>query len=122
MNSPNEYKVLVKLKLMADNPKQVLELKAILNGEKNFNVVNDVLLRQIENEAILMCIPTGAYYNLSETSISFWEALQNKQPLQPVVNQIINEYEVEPSRVVEDLRIFLQDLLEFGIIHEPLDT
>ena len=99
--------------------RKALDIETILREAISFDVIGDILVRQIENEAILMHIPTGAYYNLSETSLSFWEALQNQQPLQPVVNQIVNEYEVEPARVIEDLQIFLEDLLEFGMIREP---
>ena len=50
---------------------------------------------QIENEAILLHIPSGTYDSLSETSIPFWKALQNKQRLESVVCQIIDEYEIE---------------------------
>ena len=106
---------------MANISRKSLDIEAVLREARSFDVVGDILTKQIENEAIIMHMPTGAYYNLSETSLSFWEALQNKQPLQPVVDQIINEYEVEPSRVVEDLQVFLQDLLEFGIVRESLD-
>ena len=107
---------------MANISRKSLDIEVVLGEARSFDVVGDILTKQIENEAIIMHMPTGAYYNLSETSLSFWEALQNKQPLQPVVDQIINEYEVEPSRVVEDLQVFLQDLLEFGIVRESLDT
>ena len=107
---------------MAKVPKNSLDIEAVLRKSQSFEVVGEVLMRQIENEAILLHIPTGTYYNLSENSIPFWEALQNKQPLQPVIQQITNEYEVDRDRVLEDLQIFLEDLLQFGIIHDSLDN
>ena len=107
---------------MPNRSKSPLNIEAVLRESKSFNVADDILISQIENEAILLHVSTGTYYNLNESSIPFWEALQNKQPLEPVVQQIINEYEVEPSQVLEDLQIFLQDLLEFGIIRDSLDT
>lgn len=93
-----------------------LDIEEILRKAITFDVVGDILIRQIENEAILLHTPTGAYYNLSETSLSFWEALQAKQPLQPVVDRVIEEYDVEYSQVIQDLQIFLQDLLKSGIM------
>ena len=107
---------------MPNRSKSSLDIESILREAKSFNVADDILMSQIENEAILLHVSTGTYYNLNESSIPFWEALQNKQPLEPVVQQIINEYEVEASQVLEDLQIFLQDLLEFGIISDLLDT
>ncbi len=107
---------------MPNRSKSPLNIEAVLRESKSFNVADDILISQIENEAILLHVSTGTYYNLNESSIPFWEALQNKQPLEPVVQQIINEYEVESSQVLNDLQIFLQDLLKFGIINDPLDT
>lgn len=99
-----------------------IEIEEILLNQKKFNFVDDILYREVENEAILLHIPTGTYYGLSETSILFWEALQAKQPLQPVVDRIIEEYDVEYSQVVEDLQIFLQDLLKSGIMIDSSDV
>ena len=107
---------------MPNCSKSSLDIEAVLRESKSFNVADDILMSQIENEAILLDLATGTYYNLNQSSIPFWEALQNKQPLEPVVQQILNEYEVEASQVLKDLQIFLQDLLEFGIINDPLDT
>lgn len=110
------------INFMLNRSKKSLDIDAVLRESKRFNVADEILMSQIENEAILLHVPTGTYYDLNETSIPFWSALQNKQPLEPVVQQIINEYEVEASQVLQDLQIFLQDLLEFGIISDPLDT
>ena len=107
---------------MPNRSESSLDIETVLRESKSFNVADDILMSQIENEAILLHVTTGTYYNLNESSIPFWSALQNKQPLEPVVQQIINEYEVESSQVLKDLQIFLQDLLKFGIISHPLDT
>lgn len=107
---------------MSNNSRSNVDLKAVLQGQKSFDTVGDVLVRQIEDEAILLHLPTGTYLSLSETSIPFWEALQNKQPLEPVVEQIINEYDVEYSQVVKDLQTFVEDLLKFKVIRQSSDA
>jgi hypothetical protein len=83
---------------------------------QSFKVIEDILFRQVENEGILLHLPSGTYYNLSETSMLFWGALSNQQPLEPIVDQIVDEYEVERAQVHSDLQAFLQDLLDFGLI------
>ena len=97
-------------------------LQALEEQKKTEERIGDILVRQIENEAILLHIPTGTYLSLSETSIPFWEALQNKQTLKGIVEQIVSEYEVEHSKVIADLENFLTDLLKFKIIRESLDV
>jgi Coenzyme PQQ synthesis protein D (PqqD) len=78
---------------------------------------DDILCSQVDNEAILLHVTGGKYYSLSETSLPFWEALQNQQPLEVAVNKITAEYEVEREQVLKDLQAFLQDLSKYGLIH-----
>jgi len=81
-----------------------------------FEVVNDTLFRTVENEAVLLHLHDGNYYSLNETSIYFWEALRDRQPLAPVIDRMIAEYETTREEVVQDLRIFLQELLDYKLI------
>jgi hypothetical protein len=90
-------------------------------AEKRHKVSGNILFRQVENEAILLHISSGTYYSLSETSILFWQALSDSQPLAPIVEQVTNEYEVDRDRVLEDLTSFLQDLSACGIISPITD-
>jgi hypothetical protein len=83
---------------------------------QSFKVIEDILFRQVENEGILLHLPSGTYYSLSETSIFFWNALTNQQPLESIVDKIVDEYEVERAQVLGDLQAFIQDLSAFGLI------
>lgn len=95
---------------------QQLTLTDSLLDHQAFQIADDVLYRQVEAEAILLSISGGTYYSLNETSIFFWEALQNQQPLASAVNRIVDEYEVERSQVLTDLQELLQDLSAYGLI------
>jgi hypothetical protein len=83
---------------------------------QRFKAVEDVWFRRVENEEILMHISSGTYYSLSETSVLFWEALSQQQTLEPIVDKIINEYDVDRSQVINDLEAFIEDLSNYGLI------
>ncbi len=102
---------------MTTNITQFIADGNYLNQQK-FKLSDDVLYSQVDKEAILLHIPGGKYYSLSETSLPFWEALQNQQPLEVAVSKIISEYEVEREQVLKDLQIFLQDLSKYGLISD----
>ena len=87
-----------------------------LDLNQKYAVASDILFRRIDDEGILLHISSGTYYNLNETSIMFWEALANSNPLTPVVEQVIDEYEVERECVLQDLQNFLQELSQNQII------
>lgn len=93
-----------------------LHFEENLIDSKRFKIANDILFRQVENEAVLLHIPAGMYYSLNETSIVFWEALRDQQPFDPVIEKITVEYDVEESQVLSDLKTFLQDLFSYGLI------
>jgi Coenzyme PQQ synthesis protein D (PqqD) len=102
---------------MTHNAVQDSLVTAEIELEKRaFEVADDTLFRTIENEAVLLHLNDGHYYSLNETSICFWEALQASQPLEPVVDRIVNEYETTHEEVVQDLRAFLKNLLDFQLI------
>lgn len=98
-----------------------LLLEADFLNSQHFKVADDILFRKVENEAVLLHIATGMYYSLNETSILFWEALCTQQPLGSAIEKITTEYEVEDSQVLSDLRAFLQNLLNYGLISQSSD-
>lgn len=98
-----------------------LLLEADFINSQRFKVADDILFRKVENEAVLLHIATGMYYSLNETSILFWEALCTQQPLGCAIEKITAEYEVEDSQVLSDLRAFLQNLLNYGLISQSSD-
>jgi hypothetical protein len=98
-----------------------LELKEDFLNTQRFKVAEDILFRQVQNEAVLLHIPTGMYYSLNETSIIAWDALCNQQPLSSAIEKITFEYDVEYAQVLSDLQAFLQDLLEYGVISQSSD-
>jgi hypothetical protein len=83
---------------------------------QRFQIVDDTLFRPVENEAVLLYLPDGSYYSLSETSIIFWEALRDGKPLESAIEQTLQKYDVERDTILQDLRLFLKDLLSYGLI------
>ncbi|MBD2112403.1 MULTISPECIES: PqqD family protein [Cyanophyceae] len=81
-----------------------------------FQATEEVLFRQIEEEAVLLHVTNGNYYSLNETSLPFWEALQNQQPLTTAIDQITDSYAVERDQVLADLQTFLTHLLSYNLI------
>jgi hypothetical protein len=82
----------------------------------SFQTASDVLFRLVEDEAVLLHVPTGTYYGLNPTGIMLWECIQNKKPLLSVADAILAEYEVEETQVLADLQALTQNLLNNGLI------
>lgn len=99
---------------MSGSKNQIEMVEAL--WDQKYQVAEDILLRKVENEAILLHITSGTYYSLNETSILFWQAICEAKSLPSVIEEIIKEYQVESEQAWADLAIFVQDLLNYGLI------
>ncbi|MGE4357881.1 MAG: PqqD family protein [Candidatus Omnitrophota bacterium] len=88
--------------------------------KKNPNFV----ARKIADEIILVPIKKEAadfeaIYNLNnEVSVRIWELIDGKRTLAEIRKKILDEFEVEPEKLVEDLKEFIADLREVGAIQK----
>lgn len=87
-----------------------------------FQISDQVLFREIEQEAVLLHITNGSYYSLNETSLPFWQAIQEQLPLMDVVESIVRDYGVTREQVLADLQQFLEQLLAFNLITQVAQT
>lgn len=70
------------------------------------------------NETILLNYELGNYYELNEVGGFIWSLLKDKKELlvQEIQNEILNEFDVEPTVCQEELLLFLDNLLREKLI------
>ena len=76
----------------------------------------DVLLQDLEGEAVLLNLANGQYYGLDQNSFHMYKTLLSAGTLEAAYASLCQEYEVEPARLKADLQQFLTHLLENGLI------
>ena len=76
----------------------------------------DVLLQDLEGEAVLLNLRNGQYYGMDENSYSMYKTLTTSSSVQAAYEALSREYEVEPAQLKTDLEQFLAHLLENGLI------
>jgi hypothetical protein len=77
---------------------------------------SDVLLQDLEGEAVLLNLRNGQYYGMDENSYHMYRVLLSSASIQAAYEALIKEYEVEPKQLRTDLEKFLAHLLENGIV------
>ena len=84
-------------------------------------VSKEFVLREIAGDYII--IPTGktvlevnGLITVNEVGVSLWKMLQEEATFEELVKGILDEYDVEESVAREDIREFLDRLIEGGII------
>jgi hypothetical protein len=76
----------------------------------------DVLLQDLEGEAVLLNLANGRYYGMDENSYHMYKTLLSSGSVQAAYEALSREYEVEPGRLRADLDQFLARLLENGVL------
>lgn len=76
----------------------------------------DVLLQDLDGEAVLLNLVNGHYYGLDEVSFRMYNLLVGSDSVQAAYDQLLQEYEVAPERLQADLEKFLEHLLDNGLV------
>ena len=76
----------------------------------------DVLVQELEGEAVLLNLVNGQYYGLDETSYDMYKTLVSSSSVQAAYETLCQEYEVNPDQLRADLDQFLKHLLENGLL------
>ena len=91
------------------------------------NLEKEFVLREIAGDYVI--IPVGktviefnGLITVNEVGVSIWNMLQNEVTFDQIVQGILNEYEVEESVAREDIREFLDQLIDGGILTEDKEN
>jgi hypothetical protein len=76
----------------------------------------DVLLQDLEGEAVLLNLANGQYYGLDESSFAMYKTLLSCSSVRAAFENLCQEYAVNPDQLSADLDKFLKDLLENGLL------
>ena len=84
-------------------------------------VEKEFVLREIAGDYII--IPTGktilefnGLVTVNEVGVSLWQMLQEEVSFEQLVEGILEEYDVEEEVAREDIREFLDRMIESGIL------
>ena len=74
------------------------------------------LYSEIDSEAVILDVNSGTYFGLNEVSNRIWQLLQTPTDSEQLIAQILEEYEVTPEDVREDVQSLLGDMLNAGLV------
>lgn len=76
---------------------------------------DDALIRELENEAILLNLKTGIYYGLNPVGARAWQLLVEHQRLSRIADIMVEEFEVERDVLERDLLALGRQLIDTGL-------
>jgi hypothetical protein len=76
----------------------------------------DVLIRELDGEAVLLNLKSEAYFGLDEVGTRMWQVLTTSESIEAAYETLLAEYEVEPARLHQDLTGLIDRLVEHGLL------
>ena len=76
----------------------------------------DVLMREVEGEAVLLNLDNGRYYGLDPVGTRMWAVLTSTASVEAACSQLEGEYDVTPDVLRKDVAGFVTRLTEQGLL------
>lgn len=79
-------------------------------------IAADQVCCDLDGEAVILSLKTGKYHGLDEVGARIWALIQEPKTISDLVNILRSEFDVEPGRCEQDLRLLVQNLKQAGLI------
>jgi hypothetical protein len=79
-------------------------------------VPQHVLIRFLDKESVLLNIETERYFGLDETGTRMWQLVTAAPNVETAYHQLLDEYDVQPESLRNDLLELLSRLVENGLL------
>jgi hypothetical protein len=76
----------------------------------------DVLFRLVGDEGVLLNLRTQRYLGLNPVGTRVWTILEQGATIQSAYDMLLQEYEVDPSKLRLDLDLFIGQLVEHELV------
>ena len=75
-----------------------------------------ILAADMDGETVMMDAATGKYYNLSEVGGRIWTLTEHPLTSDELVQALIDEYDVDRVQCEEDIKSFMDQIVQTGLI------
>lgn len=75
-----------------------------------------VTAADLGGEAVIFNAESGVYFGLNGVGAAVWELVDHPRPVREVVEALLQEYEVAPDRLRQDVVAFLREMEVQGLV------
>ena len=83
--------------------------------EHKLRIVESTVFAEIDDEAVLLNVETGVYFGLDSVGTRIWTLLGREMDQEEICRELLEEYEVDPEQLRDDIAAFLEVLVAKGL-------
>jgi len=80
------------------------------------SIAPGVTVQVLDGEAVILDVDTGRYFGLDDASTRMWDVVTAQGSIERACVKLLEEFDVEPPRLEHDLREFVEQLAEHGLV------
>jgi hypothetical protein len=78
--------------------------------DSRVSISEDAAFRELGGESVIVHLDSGIYYGLDPVGTRVWQLIDAHGQLKPVFDAALEEFDVEPARLEEDLLRLVTEL------------
>ena len=75
-------------------------------------VPEQVLVRQLDDEIVILDLASESYFGLDEVGTAMWNEVTAAESIEHAFQSLLEQYDVEPETLRTDMQALLQQLIE----------
>ena len=79
-------------------------------------VSDEAITQEVSGETVILDLRSEQYFSLDVVGTRIWQLLQEPLCLEEIHARLLEEYEVEPARLRQDLEDLVNRLCEVGLV------
>ena len=83
---------------------------------QTYKVSKRVLLREVDDGAVLLDLDGGVYFGLDPLGLQIWQLLKEQHSFAHICDLLQDRFDIDRKQVKADVSIFLTDLQKHGLI------
>lgn len=87
-----------------------------MNLNQTVSLSPDVISQEVSGETVILDLASECYFGLDEVGTRIWQLIREQGELRAVYNTLLDEYDVDASRLLTDLEALINDACERGLI------
>ena len=87
-----------------------------MNLTQSVTLSPDALHQEVMGETVILDLASETYFGLDEVGTRIWQLLEKHGRLQPVLDTLLEEYDVDAKQLTEDMEDLLTKLHAAGLV------
>ncbi len=91
-----------------------------IDWDTTFKTSENIAWRNVNEEIVILDLKSGEYFTLNDVGQFIWLAVADQKNVGEIRRIVVAEFDVSPEKASEDIKKFITEMLEEGLLHKSV--